>query len=87
MAEPKMEEIGRVAGFFAHPSVAIIELTAPLKLGETIHLKGHTTDFQQLAESMQVDHAPVQEAHAGQSVGVKVTNRCRQHDVVYRLVA
>lgn len=87
MAEPKMEEIGRVDGFFAHPSVAIIDLTAPLKLGETIYLKGHTTDFQQLVDSMQVDHAPVQEAHAGQSVGVKVGNRCRQHDVVYRLVA
>ena len=87
MAEPKMEEVGRVEGFFAHPSVAIIELTAPLKIGDTIYLKGHTTDFQQVVESMQVDRAPVTSAEAGQSVGVKVSTRCRQHDVVYKLVS
>ena len=85
MAEPKMEEIGRVGGFFAHPSVAIIELTAPLKIGETIYINGHTTDFQQTVESLQIDRASVQEGQAGQSVGVKVTTRCRKHDAVYKL--
>ena len=87
MAEPKMEEIGRVAGFFAHPSVAIVELTAMLKIGETIYIKGHTTDVQQQVESMQVDHQPVEAAQPGQSVGLKVNARCRQHDIVYRLMA
>ena len=87
MPEPAMETIGHVDGFFAHPSVAIVELTAPLKVGDTIYLKGHTTDFQQVVESMQVDHHPVQEAHAGQSVGLKVRERCRKHDAVFRLVA
>ena len=87
MAEPQMEAIGHVGGFFAHPSVAIIELTAPLKVGDTIYLKGHTTDFKQLVESMQIERAPVTSATAGQSVGVKVSTRCRQHDVVYRLVS
>ena len=87
MGEPKMEAIGRVAGFFAHPSVAMVELTAPLKMGDTIYIKGHTTDFQQVVESMQLDHHPVQEALAGQSVGLQVKDRCRKHDVVYKLAA
>lgn len=86
MAEPKMEGVGRVAGFFAHVSVAIVELSAPLKVGDTVYVKGHTTDFQQTVESLQVDHVPVQAAEAGQSVGLKVNGRCRKHDVVYKLV-
>ena len=86
MTEPQMEEIGLVGGFFAHPSVAMVELKGSLKLGDTIYVKGHTTDFRQVVESMQVDRQPVQEAQAGQSVGVKVNERCRSHDVVYKLV-
>lgn len=85
MVEPKMEDVGRVGGFFSHLSVAIVELTGALKVGEAIYLKGHTTDFQQRVESMQLDRTPVQEGHAGQSVGLKVTERCRKHDVVYKL--
>jgi len=87
MSEPRMEQIGRVEGFFAQPSVAIIELSASLKLGETIYIKGHTTDFQQAVESMQIDRQPVQEGRAGHSVGLKVKERCRKHDVVYKLAA
>ena len=87
MAEPQMEEVGRVSGFFAHPSVAIVDLSKPLKIGETVYVKGHTTDFQQTVESMQVDHQPVQEARPGDSVGLKVKDRCRQHDAVYKLVS
>jgi len=82
-----MEQIGQVMGFFAHPSAAVIELTKPLRVGDTIYVKGHTTDFQQVVESMQVDRQAVQEAQAGQSVGLKVTARCRKHDAVYKLVA
>jgi putative protease len=86
MTTPKMEQVGRVTGFFAHPSVALMELTAPLRIGETIYVKGHTTEFQQVVQSMQLDHQPVQEAAAGQAVGVQVSGRCRRHDVVYKLV-
>ncbi len=86
MAEPKMEAIGRIAGFFARPSVAMVELTAALKIGDMIYIKGHTTDFQQQVDSMQVDRQPIQNAQPGQSVGVKVNERCREHDVVYRLL-
>ncbi|MBI3331118.1 MAG: translation elongation factor-like protein [Candidatus Omnitrophica bacterium] len=82
-----MEEVGRVSSFFAHPSVAVVDLTAPLKVGDTVYLKGHTTDFQQTVDSMQIDRAPVQEAQAGASVGLQVKERCRKHDVVYKLVA
>jgi hypothetical protein len=85
MTEPRMDEVGTVEGYFAKPSVAILKLTAPLRVGDRIYVKGHTTDFQQAVESMQVDHAPVQDAQAGSSVGVKVTGRCREHDIVYKL--
>ncbi len=86
MAEARMEAIGQVTAFFTHPSVAVVELTAPLKLGDTIYLKGHTTDFQQVVESLQLDRTPVQEANAKQAVGLKVTSRARKHDVVYKLI-
>lgn len=85
MAEPGMELIGRVSGFFAHPSVAVVELTASLKAGETIYIKGHTTDFQQAVDSMQIDRQMVREAQAGHAVGLKVSARCRKHDLVYKL--
>lgn len=87
MAEPRMEAVGHVEGFFVHPSVAVVALTAPVKVGDAIYIKGHTTDFQQVADSMQIDRAPVTEAGAGQTIGLKVTTRCRKHDVVYKLVA
>lgn len=86
MPEPKMEQIGLIDAFFVHPSAAVIELTAPLRVGDTIYVKGHTTDFQQTVESMQLDRQPVQEGAAGQSVAVKMKDRCRKHDVVYKLV-
>jgi len=86
MPEPTLEPIGQIAAFFAHPSAAVIELTAPLRVGETIYIKGHTTDFQQVVESMQIDRQSVQEAGAGQSIGVKVKERCRKHDTVYKLL-
>ncbi len=87
MAEPKLEEIGRVKGFFAHIPAAMVELSSALKVGDTIYLKGHTTDFQQVVESMQVDRQPVQAAEAGQTVGLKVNDRCRKNDAVYKLAA
>ena len=87
MAEPTMVEVGRVSGYFAQPSVAIVEVGqgASLRVGETIAIKGHTTDFQQTIESMQVEHQPVAQATAGQSVGIKVKDRVRRKDVVYKV--
>ena len=78
-------EIGKVSDFFARPVVAGIDLTAPLKTGDTIHIVGPTTDLVMTVDSMQIDNAGVSEAGAGISVGVKVTDRVRKGDTVYRV--
>ncbi len=80
------EMIGNVSDFFARPVVAAIELTAALKLGDKIHIKGHTTDLVLNVDSMQIDNVPVEEAKAGDSVGVKVPERVRNGDMVYKIV-
>ncbi len=79
-------KVGRVVTYFAHPEAAAIELGDDLKVGDTIHIKGHTTDFEQEVESMQIENEAVQEAKKGDSVGVKVKERVRCNDVVYKLV-
>jgi len=79
------EIIGTVSDFFARPVVAAIELTAPLSVGDTIHIKGHTTDLEVIVDSMQIDNAAVEEALAGDSVGVKITERARKGDEVYKV--
>ncbi len=80
------EIIGTVSDFFARPVVAAIELTAALKLGDKIHIKGHTTDLKVIIDSMQINNVPVKEAKAGDSVGVKVGERVRSGDTVYKVV-
>jgi len=80
------EVIGTVSDFFAHPVVAAIELTASLKLGDKIRIKGHTTDLELTVDSMQIENQPVQEAKAGDSIGVKVSERVRDGDTVYKVV-
>lgn len=80
------EVIGTVSDFFAHPVVAAIELTGTLKLGDKIHIKGHTTDLELNVDSMQINNEPVQEAKAGDSVGVKVPERVRHGDTVHKIV-
>lgn len=79
------EVIGRVSDFFARPVVAGIELTAPLKMGDKIHIKGHTTDLELIVDSMQIDNVEVQEAKAGDAVGIKVNERVRGGDTVYKV--
>lgn len=79
------QEIGKVSDFFAHPVVAAIELTAPLKVGDKIHFKGHTTDLEAVVDSMQINNENVTEARAGDSVGIKVPDRVRKTDTVYKV--
>jgi selenocysteine-specific translation elongation factor len=79
------EEVGKVSDFFAHPVVAGIELSGTLKVGDKIHIKGHTTDMELIVDSMQIDNVNVQEARAGDSVGVKVAERVRRGDAVYKV--
>lgn len=79
------EEIGKVSAFFAQPVVAGIDLTSTLKAGDTIHIKGHTTDVELTVESMQIDNVNVNQGNAGDSIGVKVPDRVRPGDHVYRI--
>ena len=78
-------EIGIVEHFFGHLNVAAVRLRKPLKVGETIHFKGHTTDFKQKISSMQVEHETVTEAPSGSAVGILVDDRVREHDILYRV--
>ena len=79
------EVIGQVTDFFARPVVAGIELTATLKLGDKIHIKGHTTDMEFTVDSMQINNADVKQAKAGDDVGVKVSERVRRGDTIYKV--
>ena len=84
MSEENVMKIGRVTHFFSKISVAVIELTAPLVVGDHILFKGPNTDFGQVVESMQIEHQNVQRAEAGQSIGLKVADRVRETDLVYK---
>lgn len=83
-----MEEklIGKIAHFYGRLSVGIIELSDALKVGDTIHIKGHTSDFTQQVSSMQIEHADAGEAKAGDLVGIKVEQKVHEHDSVYKVI-
>ncbi|MCM8789882.1 MAG: hypothetical protein NC916_02540 [Candidatus Omnitrophica bacterium] len=81
------KEIGKITHYYGHLSVAIVELQDNLKVGETIHIKGHTSDFTQPVDSMQIEHAAVQEAKAGDVVGIKVTQKVHPNDKVFKVIA
>jgi selenocysteine-specific translation elongation factor len=78
-------EIGKVSDFFTRPVVAGIELTAPLKVGDKLHITGHTTDMEITVESMQINNINVQEANPGDAVGIKVSDRVRRGDTVFKV--
>lgn len=78
-------EIGTVSDFFARPVVAGIILTGALKVGDKIHIKGHTTDIELTISSIQIDNINVTEAKASDKVGIKVTDRVRPGDKIYRV--
>ena len=86
MSEENVVEIGHITHFFSKISVAVIELTKPLAVGDTIVIKGPTTDFEQVVESMQIEHKNIQRAEARQSIGLKVTQRVRERDAVYKKI-
>jgi translation elongation factor EF-1alpha len=79
------EKVGVVKDYFAKISVAGIDITGNLKVGDTIHIKGHTSDFEQVVDSMQVEHQAVPEAKPGDAIGIKVSDRCRGGDTVYKV--
>jgi putative protease len=80
------EEIGKVTHYFGHIQVAAIEITSgTLRVGDTIHVKGHTSDFTQTVDSMQIEKNSVDEATVGQQVGLKVVEHARVHDTVFKV--
>ena len=82
---PPGERLGIVTHYFSHISVAVLKLDkgARLRVGDTIHIRGHTSDFSQRVDSLQVDHAPVPEVGSGDDFGLKVRDHARENDVVY----
>ncbi|MEM3378107.1 MAG: translation elongation factor-like protein [Candidatus Bathyarchaeia archaeon] len=84
MSEENVIEVGRVTHFFSKISVAVVELTAPLAVGDRILVKGPLTDFEQVVESMQIEHKNIQRAEAGQSIGLKMMQHVREKDAVYK---
>ena len=80
------KEIGKITHYFAKIGVAVVALTANLKVGDTIHIKGHSEDFSQKVDSMQIEHQNIPEAKAGESVGMKVSQKVHPGDTVYLVV-
>ncbi|MBW1860181.1 MAG: translation elongation factor-like protein [Deltaproteobacteria bacterium] len=81
------EKVGKVQKFFAKPGVAAIEVTdGILRIGDRLHFKGHTTDFEDTITSMQIEREAIEEAKSGDLIGIKVKDRVRESDTVYKIV-
>ena len=81
----ELQEIGKVTHFFTKISVAVIELKASISVGDRILIKGPTTNLEQTVESMEIEHEGVTRAEAGQSIGMKMDDRVRENDTVYKI--
>jgi len=80
------KEIGKITHYYGHISVGIVELSDTLKVGDNIHIKGHSSDFNQVVDSIQIEHQNVSEAKAGDVVGIKVAQKVHPHDKVYKVI-
>ncbi len=81
------ELVGTVTHYFHKLGVGVVKLSATISLGDTLHFRGHTTDFTQKVESMEIDHAAVETAELGAELAIKVDERVRHGDVVYKVEA
>lgn len=87
MEQAEEMQVGKVTHYFSKIGVAVIEVTdGSIKVGDEIHIKGHTSDFKQKVHSMQIEHEKVQMAEPGQSIGMKVSEPVRAHDMVYKTI-
>ncbi len=77
------KEIGRVSSYFSHVEVAAIKLSAGLKVGDKVHVKGHTTDFEVPIKTMQIERKDVKKAKKGDHIGIKVPEKVRPSDKVF----
>jgi len=85
LSEKELTEVGKIAHFFTKISVAIVELSDALAVGDKILIKGPTTNVEQVVESMQIEHENVEKVKRGQSIGLKVNYPVREHDMVYKV--
>ena len=78
------DAIGRISHYYSHLSVAAISLSSPLRVGERIHIMGHTTNLVQTVDSLEIDRAKVESASSGDDVALRVTDHVRDHDLIFR---
>jgi putative protease len=86
MAEEKAQKekkVGEIAHYFGKIGVAAIKVKAEIKVGDTLHIKGHTTDFEQVVDSMQIEHESIPKAKKGDDIGIKVKDHVREGDEVF----
>ena len=83
----ELKKIGSITHYFAKISVAVVELKDTLRAGDRILIQGDTSDFEQTVESMQIEHENIESAGAGQSIGLKVDQRVREGDEVYKILS
>ena len=80
------EEIGKITHYFLKINVGVLDITkGHIQIGDTIHIKGHTTDYYQKIQSMQVEHVSVESAQEGMQVGLKVESSVREGDSVFKV--
>ncbi|MCK5043770.1 translation elongation factor-like protein [Candidatus Pacearchaeota archaeon] len=79
------KEIGKVSSYFGHVNVAAVKLSGKLKIGKKVHIKGHTTDFEQEIDSIQIENKAVSKAKKGDHVGIKVSEKVRPGDKIFLL--
>lgn len=82
MAEFK---VGKITHYYSKIGVAVVEVLAPIKVGDTIKISGHDKEFTQVIVSMQVEHQPIQEAKKGDLIGLKVDQPVKEKDLVYKI--
>ena len=86
MKEKKLKAVGEVSHYYSKAGVAIVDLKGPLSVGDEVVISGATTNLKQTVNSMQIEHKNVTKAKKGQSVGLKVNNRVRERDLIYKTI-
>lgn len=87
MEQAEEMQVGKVTHYFSKIGVAVIDVTGgSIKVGDEVHIKGHTSDFKQKVTSMQIEQDKIEIAEPGQSIGMKVNEPVRANDVVYKAV-
>jgi putative protease len=80
-----LEKVGEISHYFTRIGVAVVDLSGSLKIGDRIAIKGMTTNYEMTVASIQIEGTNIEEANAGDDIGMKVDDRVRQGDIVYRL--